>query len=540
MTPLSDYDNDGTIDTGPIGKGVSKNFVVKAELPANVYNGDGTHTGSYFAIITITSTGDSSTSGTIQVKLGNIGKPNVDLSNTSGKLIDGSDHNPTSNNQAYDGTPISTKSCNVGANLKFYLTLENNLGVSESFRFFIGSSFDGTNLGPLVDGWTYVFHDQNDNVITKTPVLSPGETYQAHVELYLPTDTTQAINNFESDFDVDGNADSIDGNADGDGDYPVFIKVASDSNPDLFDVTMDAVDVEPVEKIQLLSSPSGQVEAGESIIYDLDLKNDGNTAELVKLSVQNKWTNSILMDTTGDHVPDTLYTSLTTGTPIYYYKADESYVSQNFGASDLSKTKDDILLKPGERLNFKVQVTAPTTAAGDSFDSLLLNISYNDGAEEVESTVVTTLEPAQMKIVKTIAVDAACDGTADESFAEISTTDIAPGECAIWQMVIQNVGMTDAGKVKVFDAIPPYTTYVAGSMLSGIGDAGQEPTPAVDLYANTDADDDAAAENHANNFFGKIVGDDIIFHAGTGATQEEGGSLAPTESASFRFSTKVD
>jgi len=202
--------------------------------------------------------------------------------------------------------------------------------------------------------------------------------------------------------------------------------------------------------------------------------------------------------------------------------------------------KDDILLKPGERLNFKVQVTAPTTASGDSFDSMLLNVSYNDGEAEVENTVITTVEPAQMQIKKTIAIDAACDGTADETFAEVSATDIGPGECAIWQMVIQNLGMSDARKVKIFDAIPPYTTYVPGSLLSGSGDAGIEPTPAVDLYANTDADDDADAENHANNYFGKVVGTDIIFHAGTGATQDEGGIMAPTESASFRFSTKVD
>jgi len=77
-------------------------------------------------------------------------------------------------------------------------------------------------------------------------------------------------------------------------------------------------------------------------------------------------------------------------------------------------------------------------------------------------------------------------------------------------------------------------------MISGAGDAGQDPVPAVTLVANTDADDDATAENHDDNYFGKLVGSDIILHLGTGATQLEGGVLAPSESVSFRFSTKVD
>ena len=539
VTVLTDTDN-GIVDTGPLNHGESRNVVVKAKLPANVYNGDGTHTGSYFAYIKVTSGGDNTQSDTIMLKLGNIGQPSVDLSNSPGKTIDASDHNPTSNNHAYDGTPIATKTSTLGANLKFFLTIKNNTGISDSFKFYIGSTYDGKDLGPLHDGWTHIFHDVNDNVISQTPVLSPGEIYLAHVEVYLPTDTVKALNNFESDFDVDGNADSIDGNNDGDGDYPVFIKIESNNNPDLFDVTMDAVDVEPVENISMTSERTGQVETNESIIYEHTLKNTGNTVELVKIIGSNNWSNSILMDTTGDKVPDTLYTSLTTGTPIYYYNANEEYLSQNFGGSDLSKTKDDILLKPGEHIDFKVQVTAPSNVQTDSFDSLVVSVSYNDGAEEIENTVITTLKAGQLEATKTVAIDANCDGIPDEAFSGTANTDVAPGECAIWQMIITNVGMTDALKVKAYDAIPPFSTYVPGSIISGAGDAGQDPVPAVTLVANTDADDDATAENHDDNYFGKLVGGDIILHLGTGATQLEGGVLAPAESVSFRFSTKVD
>lgn len=169
-----------------------------------------------------------------------------------------------------------------------------------------------------------------------------------------------------------------------------------------------------------------------------------------------------------------------------------------------------------------------------------MSVSYNDGAAEIENTVITTLKAGQLQAKKTVAIDANCDGIPDEAFFGTASTDVAPGECAIWQMVITNIGMTDALKVKAFDAIPPFSTYVPGSMISGAGDAGQDPVPAVTLFSNTDADDDAAAENHDDNYFGKLVGSDVIFHLGTDATQFEGGTLAPAASVSFRFSTKVD
>ena len=70
----------------------------------------------------------------------------------------------------------------------------------------------------------------------------------------------------------------------------------------------------------------------------------------------------------------------------------------------------------------------------------------------------------QVRLFKRAGVDADC-GCADGSnwtpytgFAEVQTTQVAPGECVIWQLRATNEGAATAYNVTITDEVTPFTT----------------------------------------------------------------------------------
>jgi len=539
-TALIDTNTNGTEDTGPVVMGASVNIMVKAKLPAGVFGA-----GPFQATVTATSAGNSTISDTKVEELASITQPAVDLSNSSGKTACEADGDPNANKHPYDPAsnpdPVNTKTGNLGSNIPFYLCVQNDSGVSDSFQLSAGSSYDGSTLGSLPPGWTAIFHDKDDNVISTTPALPPGGTYLLHGHIVVPSDPTQALADFTSDYDVDSADETLDGNSDGDGDYPIFIRVKS-NNTSAFDIKLDAVDVNDKEDITLITNQTGQIEPGGSITYSHTLRNEGNTEELLTLSGTNSlsgsgWGNSILVDTTGDGVPDKPFGALIAGNTVFYYKADNTYVSQPYGADPNYPAGDYIVLGPGEKLNFTDQVFAPSSSPDGTTDTLTVTATYNAGAGTVNNTDLTTVQRGQLRLVKTVAIDAGCDGAADEAFLETASTKAQPGQCVVWQLVITNEGTAPASEVEISDSIPAYSVYVADSIVSGSGNATTAPTPTVTLNPNTDADDN---ETHANGYFAKKIGNTITFYVGASAVQSTGGILTPGDTASMRFRTQVE
>ncbi|VEN74360.1 Conserved repeat domain protein [Candidatus Desulfarcum epimagneticum] len=539
-TALIDTNTNGAVDTGPLAAGASVNIMVKAKLPAGVFGA-----GPYEGTLTATSAGNSTIDDTAVEALAAITQPAVDLSNSSGKTVCESDGDPNANKHPYDPVtspgPVDTLSGNIGANIPFYLCVQNDAGVSDSFQLSVGSSYDGATLGSLPAGWTVIFHDKDDNVITTTPALPPGGTYIFHVHIVVPADPTQALADFTSDYDGDGADETLDGNSDGDGDYPIFIQVKS-NNTSAFDIKLDALDVNDKEDVTLITNQTGQIEPGGSITYNHTLRNEGNTEELLSISGANSlagsgWGNSILVDTTGDGKPDKPFSALVAGDPVFYYRGDNTYASQPYGADPNYPAGDYIVLGPGEKLNFTAQVFAPSSSPDGTTDTLTVTATYNGGASTVNNTDLTTVQRGQLRLVKTVAIDAGCDGVADEAFLETASSKAQPGQCVVWQLVITNEGTAPASEVEINDSIPAYSAYVINSIVSGVGDATTAAAPAVTLNANTDADDN---ETHANGYFAKKVGNTITFYVGAGALQSKGGVLTPGSAASMRFRTRVE
>jgi len=109
----------------------------------------------------------------------------------------------------------------------------------------------------------------------------------------------------------------------------------------------------------------------------------------------------------------------------------------------------------------------------------------------------------------------------------VQATGVEPGECAIWQVRVENTGSADAYEVVISDEVTDYSTYQVGSLRYCLTN-GCTPAPATDALDAGDA--------------GAVIGDNIFFYVGTGADplNSVGGTLIPGQSATSQFRVLVD
>jgi len=546
QTALLDTNNDGTVDTGPLDPGEKITIVVKAQLPAGAYDNDGTNTPDYTATLTAVSAGMDTVKDTTVATIYQISPPGVDLSNSPSRGIDSSDGDPLVNKHAYVTggiIPITTKTGSPGANIVYPMTIENDSGVPDAFQLACGGTWDGSALGALPEGWSMLFHDEADNVITTTPALPAHGIFKFHAHIILPSNPILCKADYEIDFDKDGEIETIDGNNDTDGDFPIFFRIKS-INTGASDVKLDALDVNDVEKIALVPNQTGQIQPGGSVTYVHTLRNDGNTVEALILSGANSlvasgWGNSILVDTTGDGVPNKPFSALSGTDSVYYHDITGKLTWQVFGGSGIPNSADKIRLNPGEQMPLSALVFSPSSAPDGTLDVLTVSATFNYGANVSKAIDQSTVILGQLRLIKTAGLDADCNGDPDTSLQKTAISAVKPGECIVWQVVVTNAGTESLEKVKIHDNIPPFTIYQSNTLHSGYGNAGTNITSLITLSHNTDANDDEST-THPNGYHGKQIGTEVIFHVGTGSNQTDGGSIAPGESITMRFSTQVE
>ncbi|MBI9073834.1 MAG: DUF11 domain-containing protein [Desulfatibacillum sp.] len=515
-TALLDTNDNGTVDTGPMAAGAVKNIMVKAQLPAGAYGA-----GFFDATMTALSAGDGVTSDTKTERLFEITAPGVDLSNEAAIGASTPDGDPGDNENEYgvgDTAPATLYNAAPGAAVNIPLTIQNDSGVPDSFQLTAGGTWNGAVLGSLSTGWSYGFKNTSGTTITTTPAIPAGGSYSFYLRVVVPSNPIYALANFSSDIDGDGSIEEVDGptlaTQDGDYDYPIFIRVTS-TNTGASDIKMDAVDVTDSEKVTLLANQTGQIQPGGSIGYPHTLRNDGNTAEAFTLSAVNSlsaagWGHNVLVDTTGDGNVDTPISTLTNET-VWYTNAAGVYASQVFGQT----VANSLVFQPGEKLDVTVLEFAPSSAPDGTLDILTITARYNLGASQVINIDQTTVIQGQIRLTKTVAVDADCNDVADAAFAVEATSKANPGECVSWRLIVTNEGTAPADNVIIYDTVPAFSDYVPGSLLSGAGDFGTTADPGVLLIPHTDADD---AEGRLDGYTAKVVGDDITFELGTIAT----------------------
>lgn len=524
LVQLTDSNGQFGVDTGVVAAGATVRITVKASLPASISG-----TAGYEAIMTATSAGDSGVTASLTERVETITTPSVDIHNASGGVLN-SDEDPLG---APDYTAVNTTVADLGDVVTIPLWIDNDGDNATSYQLAAGGSYDDatTLLGTLPAGWTveYFLSDgagaPTGNAVTSTPTI-PGGTvdYQIFAVVTVPNDQTQALFDYVFDNDADGVAERLNNNGDQDGDYPVFFEITSVSTG-ATDVTMEAIDVNVVYAVTLTPSGSDQIEAGGTSVYLHTLANNGNGDAVLELSTNNSqpgFTNTVMIDTNGDGLPETEIGNLVAGN-ISVQQANGTVVTVvvavNAGVPELT-------LPPGASVPLTATVFAPGSAPAGQVDTL--TISVTDSASGITTTAQdqSQVVAGQVRITKTVAVDPGCDNTADSPYAETQTALVEPGECVIWQVVAENQGTADALKVMVSDAIPAFSSFLPGSLRYCINSAC---VPAV--VSDTTGDDE-----------GEVASDNVVFYIGAGAdpVAGEGGTLVAGDQATVRFAVTVD
>ncbi|MFM2319911.1 MAG: hypothetical protein RLZZ215_2532, partial [Pseudomonadota bacterium] len=299
---ITDTNNEGGVDTGPLAANATKTFMVKAQLPSTTSGNNGG--AGFTATVTASSANDPSTtpaSDTTNLKLGAITASGVDLTDsadgaTPGVNVDDLGAAPYTINDGTNPGTRATFSGTVGGEVEIPFYLDNDSGSPDSFKLYAGGS-DGSTLGTLPAGWTVEFYEtdvsgnRTGSPITTTTSLPAGTTDKKYIAVVkISADPAQAAANYGT----------VDTNSDGDGDQLISIRVLS-SATGASDIMMDAVDVAPLRQVALTPPGADQIQAGGSVDYTHTLDNTGNTQESFELTATNPgttpgWNNTIMVD----------------------------------------------------------------------------------------------------------------------------------------------------------------------------------------------------------------------------------------------------
>lgn len=519
-TQLTDSDGDGKPDTGVVGGASETSVVVKAQLPAGFSSPTGT-TPDYTATLTATSSGDTTVNDTTALTLGVITPPAVDLAAVGATQPNtGFDDDGTAN--AHDEGPVLNSAANIGDTVSFPMQVANESGKSDSFAI---------TPENVPAGWNVVFKDSAGNVITSTPLLPAGQTFDFTAEVTVSTDPLQALGVAPGSVDgidsTDNGTEAADAGNDGDTDYVLAVKVASATDATRNDSVKIAVDVNDSSAVSVTPDGQNQVQPGGTVEYPHTVKNDGNLDEAVELTSGNNtsgWNSTTLVDTDGDGVGDKEVGTFVAGDTVKVYNPDGTSV-------DVAVTNTDgdglveFPLTPGQYIKITDKVFAPANAPQGEVNTTTLTATDPDGTVRSTATDTSDVILGQVRLTKTAALQTDCTNTATiGAFAEIQSSKVAPGQCVVWEIVAKNEGDATVKNVIVNDSIPAFTSFYAGSLL-------------IDGATKTDGADTDEAEYDATS-------DKVTFYLGAGAktptATKPGGDLLAGESSTVRFTVKVD
>lgn len=523
---LTDSDGDNIPDTGVLGQNESKKIVVKADLPSGIAK-EGV---ASLATLKATSSSDpaavgSKASDETTLKLGEITAPAVDLAAIGATQPD-TGFNDEGVENAHNEGPVFLKDGLVGGTVVFPMSVANEAGSPDSFLL---------GYNDLPDGWSVVFKDRSGgngdgDIITSTPFIPAGGTFNYDAIVTISSVPSQALANSDRTDDVDGHDVTNDStenlaDTDEDKDYVIEFSVKSSVDNTRSDTITHAIDVADVKSVLITPDGQNQAQPGGTVDYLHKLTNNGNIDEAVELTANNTdpdWSSRTLVKTdTGDLVE---LTNLKAGDKVVVNNPDGSTTLVTLTDTD-GDGNVEFPLKPGQYINIVDKVFAPSDAAQGEVNTTKLTVTDPGVAETVRSSSKdnTNIILGQVRLTKTVALDKNCDNKPDSSYAEIQTTKVEPGQCAIWQIFAKNEGDTAVKNVVVNDSIPAYTDYLAGSLF-------------IDDIAATDAKDaaDGAEFNASTN--------KVTYYLGAGIKPVDGigGTLASGESSTVRFTVKVE
>lgn len=448
VTPLTDSNSDGIPDTGPVNGGATRNVVVRATLPTGVHGG-----GPYTVDLVGRSVLDATQSDAGTDTLTTIGASVVDMTNNSAGGP-GVGAGP-------EASAVSTTAVAPGATSRITLVIANSSGDADTYN--LSATTDGTlATTTLPTGWTVVFRDSNDNIISNTGVITAGSNRTIHADVTAPANATTG-------FDI----------------YFRSLSPATTAS----DALHNAITVSTLRSLVLSPNNTGQTTAGGTIVYTHTLVNSGNTVEgdgvssTVALSYASSagFTSVVHWDSNNDGVLDaadpiiTDLAALTGGT-------NGASTGAGLSPNESARLFIKVTTAPGSALGLTDTTTLTATTTGV--------VGGVAAPAAVSVTNTTSVVGSQVLLVKTQAIDQACDGAADAPFNAANLgTGAFPGACVRYQITATNAGSTEIAALVISDATPAYTSYhdavPAASTLGSVTAPGNGATGTIQATVGT-------------------------------------------------------
>lgn len=472
-TLLTDSNGDGIVDSGPIAANGSRAIVVGIDSTSSC------QTSTTITVdLTARSSNDTTVSDPVRNTLDSITQASTDLYNSdnSGKQPQGIDN---------AGAAFITKSTTPAGSVVFPLVVKNLGAQVNNYNVLVdddGTLDPSSNANDLPAGFSVKFYAATQPdcsvlgaEITNTGPVAPNSTVQ-----YCAVVTTPA-----------GIAPTS---------IPLWFAVRSPVNGQT-DLVKDQVTILSARQLTLNSDNQGQVNVGGTVVYSHVLTNTGNITEgsvagQLQLSLDATNANGFL------------------GT--LYYDANNNGVldSADPKVSDvaaLGSTNGAVGLSAGESIRLLVKVEAPTTSGEGAAGVFVIKTSTPtviDGQtlaplSNTDRTVVTL---GQVRLTKTQAIDANCDGTEDGAYS-LNPVQIKPNQCVFYRITALNQGSEAVAAVVIADTVPAFTKL---------------KIPAVPSVTVGSMDPSSVSTNNA-----------------TGPLKANVGSLAAGATATLQFSVRV-
>lgn len=421
VTPMLDTNGNGIPDTGPLAAAEAYKVVLMASLPP------GATGGPYTVQKTAASQADPDKTASVTDTLTIITGNSMDLSNNSaGAGSPGFGAGP-------EGAAVVTNSAEPGTATRFTLYVANNSSVADSFD--LAASSDSTfAILNLPEGWAVVFRDANGAVISNTGAIKGGDAKLVYADVTVPAGVAP-------------------------GTVDIYFRSVSPTSG-AGDRLHDAVQIGTQRAVTLTPNNSGQIYPGGSVVYSHTLTNNGNVTE--GDGAGNALAFTLADDGAG--FSSTLYWDknnngvLDDTDPVVASAADLA------GGSNGASTAAG--LNPGESVTLFVKVFAPGGAAAGAQDTATLTATASGtiaGAAAPAPAVATdgtTVIVGQVRLEKSQALDADCNGVPDTAFDTVDIT-ASPDACVRYRIVASNDGVANVTAVTVSDATPANTTYSA-------------------------------------------------------------------------------
>ncbi|HTU67628.1 MAG TPA: hypothetical protein VMF52_16880 [Steroidobacteraceae bacterium] len=422
LTPLTDTNNDGIPDTGPLAASGTLTVIVKATLPANAPAAPGN--GPYAVNVRGTSVFNTAVTGQGTDTLTTIAANSVDLTNNAAGF----------GNPGYgagpEGAAVYSRTVAPGATTRFTLVAANATGVPDSFDLTASRLANFSDL-TFPAGWTVVFHDANGNVIANTGVIAANSTKTFYADVTAPANATTG--------------------------FDLYFRAKSPSTTAV-DIVFDAVAVGTVRSLTLTPNNLGQAAPGGTVVYTHMLVNTGTSGEgtgssTVALAAASNsgFTSVVYWDKNNNGTLDPT-------DPIVTSVAD--FTGGTNGASTAAG------LDPGEVARLFVKVSAAPGAAAGVTDTTTLTatvtgtIGGQAAPTGIFATDTTAIVGSNLTLVKMQAIDANCDGTPEGSYATSPLgTNAVPGACIRYQITATNAGVANITALLLNDFTPANTTY---------------------------------------------------------------------------------